>query len=247
MKIDLYCTCYNESAAAPYILDYWAKFVTNAYVYDNGSTDNVLDILRAEKRFNIEIRHYDTGGTLNDGVITELRNAVWKHSCGKADFVVMCDFDEALWSRDMDAALMSMKGQNATICAPIIYELTSEVLPVHDPQKLLHESVGRGTLHMDFGKHILFDPNLISETNYSPGAHFCSPSGTVRYYDGNDIYLFHCKYIDRVLYIANHERTHARLSDTNKQNGWGVQYMESTGQAEGAFETMLNKSIKLEV
>jgi hypothetical protein len=247
MQIDLYCFCYNESKIAPFILDYWAKFVTNAYVYDNGSTDGTQDILLAENRFNVELRHYDTGNTLNDGIITDLRNDIWKQSRGVADFVVVCDFDEALFCANIISTLQYMLDNNKTICAPIIYELTSEVLPAYTPDKLMHQNIGQGMLHMKYGKHILFNPNLVNEINYSPGAHVCRPTGVVNYYDNKDIYLFHCKRIDRELFAERFIMIKNRMSEINKHNGWGVQYTASLHEAMKEYDEMLNKSNKLPI
>ena len=247
VKVDVYCFCYNESRIAPFIMDYWARFATNVHVYDNNSTDGVQDMLCAEKRFNVEVRHYDSEDKLNDGIITGLRNSVWKQSRGAADFVVVCDFDEALYSKDMMRTLQTMMDDRKTICAPIIYELMSERLPEHVSEELLHGIIGRGVMNMAYGKHILFDPNLINEINYLPGAHVCNPTGVVDYYDNKDVFLFHCKRIDIDLFKQKFMMMQSRMSETNRRNGWGVQYLAAMDVALMEYYEMMKNSIQLPI
>ena len=83
MKVDVYVLCYNESKLVPFALDYWAKFATNVYILDNGSTDNTIELLKAESRFNIEIIPFDSNNELNDAIYLELKNNIWKKSIGK--------------------------------------------------------------------------------------------------------------------------------------------------------------------
>ena len=42
-KIDIYVLCWNEMQIAPFIVDYWKRVARHVYVYDNGSTDGVIN------------------------------------------------------------------------------------------------------------------------------------------------------------------------------------------------------------
>jgi len=247
MKVDVYCPCYNESRIAPFMLDYWARFATNVYVYDCGSTDGVQDILRGETRFNVELRDYPWKDEVNDEILTEFKNNIWKSSRGHADFVVICDFDEALWSDDLEWELVNMRANRQTICLPIIYQLLSKKFPVYIPHRLMHETIDFGYHYPWFGKRVLFNPNEIAEINFSAGCHACAPTGRVNYYDGGGIYLFHCKYIDLNYHLERHFLTQSRMSDINKTNGWGVQYMADKDAAIEEYNGMINKSKKLKL
>lgn len=120
IKIDAYVLCWNEEKLAPFLLDYYSNFVSNLYILDNGSTDNTLNILKAEKRFNVEIIPYESGNKLDDSKYLELKNNIWKRSKGKADFVVVCDFDEFLYANDILDKFQYMKDNGMTICQPYI-------------------------------------------------------------------------------------------------------------------------------
>lgn len=74
------------------------------------------------------------------------------------------------------------------------------------------------------GKQILFNPNEIQEINYAPGAHYCEPIGNIKYYDKKDIYLFHGKYLSVEYVVEKHKKYKERLSNINKEKGWGIHY-----------------------
>lgn len=46
VKIKVYTTTYNNAAILPFIIDYWKLYAHSVVVYDNGSTDNTLGILK---------------------------------------------------------------------------------------------------------------------------------------------------------------------------------------------------------
>ena len=126
VKVDVYVLCYNEEMLVPFMLDYWAKFATNVYVLDNNSTDNSVQMLSQENRFNVEIISYESNNELNDSIYLELKNNAWKRSIGKCDFVVVCDFDEALFSVSITEELQYMLANEQTICFPTIFDMYSE-------------------------------------------------------------------------------------------------------------------------
>lgn len=245
MKVDVYVLCYNEERLIPFMLDYWATFATNVYVLDNESTDNSIKLLKNENRFNVEIITYKTNNELNDLKYLELKNNIWKNSIGKCDFVMVCDMDEALFSPNIIEELTYMKHNNMTILFPKIYNMFSNNFPIYEPNKFLHEIVCNGIEYQSFGKRVLFDPNKITEINYQPGAHQCSPVGIINYYDRNKIFLLHYKFLSIQYVLDRYRMYHERMSDINKQYKWGFQYGEESHKTINYFNSEMEKIINV--
>ena len=244
VKVDVYVLCYNEEKLVPFMLDYWAEFATNVYVCDNMSTDNSVELLLKEKRFNIEILTYNSNNELNDGIFLYLKNNIWKRSIGKCDFVVMCDFDEALYSNNIIGELKYMKDNNMTICFPKIFDMYSQEFPTYDVD-LLHDIIKLGFPYQEFGKRLLFNPNEIKEINYAPGAHSCFPIGNVKYYDRENLFLFHYKSLS-IEYILNRYKIYReRLSMLNKNNKWGIQYSFEDQKSIDFFNETYSKCVNV--
>ena len=115
MTIHLYTLCWNEMDILPFVVDYWKRFVTHAYVYDNGSTDGSVEYL---KQFDwITVEHYESDG-MDDSKLRDIKNTKWKQSKGNADWVVVCDMDEIVYSKDLGKVLekASSNGYTAIDC-----------------------------------------------------------------------------------------------------------------------------------
>lgn len=106
MTVHLYSVCYNEIDILPFVIEYWKKFVSHAYIFDNGSTDGSVEFLN---RFDwITVEHFDSDG-MDDDILKDIKNNCWKKSRGIADFVVVCDIDEILYSNRIIDELEYMK------------------------------------------------------------------------------------------------------------------------------------------
>lgn len=219
MQIDIYTVCKNEAMIAPFIADYWKSVAddVNVFVYDEMSEDGTREYL-SSLGFVTVIDNPTDG--LDDNNHVMIKNNCWKHSRGKADFVIVCDFDEVLFSWDVESlrkSLDAMKFEGRSILAPLSFNVVSDSFPVYDG-RYLHEICRYGfNDYVWYTKPILFDPDMIEEINYVHGAHCCHPVGDIRWYNPNDVFLVHCKYLgfeyyrDRVI-----ER---KLSEYNKSHG----------------------------
>ena len=94
LKIWVYTFCYNEELILPYVIEYWKPYATKVIVYDNGSTDKSVEIL---KKYDwIEVRKYDTNNTFDPEKIQQYKSVCYQESIGQADYVMVCDIDEVL-------------------------------------------------------------------------------------------------------------------------------------------------------
>jgi hypothetical protein len=176
MKVWLYTFAWNEARLAPFFLRHysdrslWDKIV----VYDNGSTDDTVDILSADPR--VEVRPYDTGGRMSDYAMQALRSNHWKEARGKCDWVYTPDFDEFLWHPgDLAVALQGLFFRSHSVVRPFGMEMVSHTYPVDDGRTPITDLVRRGRPHPWYCKPTLFDPDVVEEINFTGGAHDARP------------------------------------------------------------------------
>lgn len=244
MIVHLHTLVYNEIDRLPFAIPYWEKCATHVFVYlMKSSDDGSREYLEQFKDF-VEICEIDDSDGFNDSRNQELKNNVWKKSRGIADFVIVTDFDEFVYSPNWEEELKYMKEHNYTIVSPEIFHLGTyeNVIDKYKGNKniFLHKIIGKGVYDNGFGKHCIFNPNEIQEINYSPGAHICHPIGNVKYYDKKRLVLFHAKYLGKKWFLERENILQARLSVTNLRKGHGVQYLWNDDKKIEGFEKMVN-------
>lgn len=244
ITVDVYVLCYNELKLSKFVLDYWNLFATNVYIYNNKSTDGCIELLKQENRFNIEIIDFDTNDKIDDKKYLKIKNNEWKKSKNVADFVVVSDFDEIIYSKNIMTELKFMKDNNYTICIPNTYQMFSKTIPKYNGQ-LLHNIIQTGYNDPTFGKIILFNPNKINNINYTPGAHSAKPNGEINIYINNNIFLLHFKNIEFNSLYEKHLIYSKRLSKYNLRFNCGKQYNDNYYKQLNDFNDGLNKSINI--
>lgn len=184
LKIELYTCGYNEEFQLKFAIDYWKRFITDesdfrVFYYDNMSTDSSVDIL---KQYDwITVISFDTGGEMNEHVLTHIRNNCWKQS--NADFVLVVDVDEVFYSKDIISELKKMKKQGIGAVACNWYALCGDNVPEYKEGLLLHQQIGKAyKQHINhregfggYGKIQLFNPKLAVDMHYSLGMHYAFP------------------------------------------------------------------------
>lgn len=225
IKVDVFTLCYNEMDILPFVIDYWKLFARHVYVFDNGSDDGSVEYL---KKFNwISVMPFYSDG-FNDGRHVDIKNNMWKIS--DADFVVVCDMDECLYHENIMDVLQYMKHNGQSIsCTAQLSTISNDFHEYPGNGKLYHQLDGvRFGNNINLGdKCIIFNPRMIQQICYEPGAHKCHPIGIVNFYDKqNSDPLMHIhikdlsinKMMERIKMYAN------RLSEDNKRFRWGYQY-----------------------
>jgi glycosyltransferase involved in cell wall biosynthesis len=241
-----YVLCWNEIQILPFIIDYWKTIARKVIVYDNGSTDGTIEYL--QKYDWIEVRYFDTGNTFNDRIHMNIKNECWKEQKGKdIDFVIVSDLDEILWGKNLYEDIKYIKDNNISIVKPSGYNFMSLKFPEYKENVLLHEQVKKCYSHIGYSKPILFNPNLVDEINYCPGAHNCSPRMKTNIMHSDSIFVFHfkCLGLDYLL-NRNNNVLKNRLSRENLMNRWGVHYLNSIERTTQEFNDDLNKCINVD-
>lgn len=247
--IHIHTICHNDRDIMPYIIKYWRLYGDHVYVYlMSSSNDGSREYLQQFPDFIsiIEIEDNNNKCNLRNQII---KNERWKESRNIADFVIVTDFDEVIYAKNLKQKLAYMKKNNMTIVKPEIYELitANNVLDenVLDENKLIHEQITSAFYYPKFGKHCLFNPNLINEINYKPGSHVCKPIGKVKYYDNKNIYLIHIKYLGLNRFINNCNYQKNRLSEENKKKKLSKQYYKSIKELSEDFDFKLKRSVNI--
>lgn len=246
MNIHLHTICHNDIDILPFAINYWKKSVSHVFVYlMSSSNDGSKEYLSQFNDF-ISVIPVADDNELNDVRNVVLKNKAWKASRGKADFVIVTDLDEFIFSNNLENELEYMKNNGMTIVAPEVYHLISEQGPeVLNKSDLLHKQVRYGYYDPKFGKYCIFNPNEIDDINFMPEAHICHPRGNIKYYDKHKIFLLHAKYVGRKRFIEKSHFYSSRLSQMNKENKYGIEHTYNDNILEELFNKKLNNAVNL--
>jgi hypothetical protein len=86
--------------------------------------------------------------------------------------------------------------------------------------------IKHGVRAEQYDKSILFNKSYIKEINYDPGCHTCNPKGVINYGKGL-VNLYHMIAINEQHIVDKYLRNADRMSEENKKNKWGHQYLQS--------------------
>lgn len=237
--VHYYAVCWNEEAILPWVFDYYGDFVDRFYIYDNYSSDGTERIVNSNP--NATLLKFGKEGQFDDSANQTVKNSCWKHSRGKADLVVVCDMDEFLYHKDMEAVLQSICEQRVSFPTISGYEMYSLDWPEYDRTKQLPEVVKMGVRSKWFDKHIVFDPHRIVDTNYDSGAHHACPTGVVNRGDTDtELKVLHYKYLGINYLLDRYKQLGNRLSSYNIENDLGTHYLIKKQELEEQFNSGLN-------
>lgn len=256
MKLDWYVLCYNEEFIIPWIVQYWERIKQDGidlhvYVYDNCSSDKSVEML--SKYDWITIAQFQTEGQ-DDIVQAQIKNTVWKRSKGKADFVVVSDFDEIIWSNDLESELQYMKDNDYNVLGTAWYAFCGDEIPAYDKDKYLHQMVGKGYKqhinHMKeyghLGKFMIINPNTIDDMGWSVGNHICNPSSELRLYVSDKIVAFHInKGLSEDYFVNRRKIMSDNLSTRNKLYGMCFEYGYPEEKSREEYRQYQNEAVDI--
>lgn len=231
--ITIHTLTYNEELIIEFFIQHYRKNFPNCIIniFDNESTDKTVEIA---KSYNCNIITYKTNNTLSDLEYLKIKNNCWKNAT--TEWVVVCDCDELLELNEND--LLNEINNDTTIIKPEGYSL------MNNNERINLDSMNFGFRDFGFDKCVMFDSKKINEINYSPGGHSCSPIGIVKY-NFKKYRLLHYKYLSPKYSVERHKMFGERLSQDNKQRGWGVHYTFSSDSIIEFYKNKQNELIKL--
>lgn len=233
-RIWVYTITYNESHFVKNFLTAY-KEAERIVVYDNMSTDNTRELLKEDDR--VEIRDYYSNGQIRDDLYLSIKNNCWKEARGKADWVIVVDFDE-IFTRariindvpvlDLDLTDAYYNGWN--VFRPYGYNMVSLEAPLYAEGHPFEYSK-KGVFHNPAIKMCCFRPDQISEIRFEPGCHTANPLDmdgkidNVRILMNQDFKLLHYKFWNVDHYMKRMKDYQTRMSNQNKEHGWGWHYL----------------------
>ena len=233
--------CYNEAAVIDWVVDYWLRLKGQldgfkVVVYDNFSTDNSVELLSQYDW--IEIRKFLSDGH-NDVIQQQVKQGAWREFKGKYDFICICDFDEMLWSDNIKEELQYMKENGYNVLGNEWIAFCGKKMPTYTDGKYLHQLVKRGyhqyinhtNGYGHLGKFLLFDSSIL-DIQWSVGQHILyDVKPQFKLYVSDKIITFHInKGLSEDYFVSKRKQMGARLSETNKRCGMGVEYLNPEHQ-----------------
>lgn len=235
--VHTYAISFNEEVLMPHFLKHYESFSEKIFIYDNFSDDKTRDICL---KFNkVELNSFDTGNQIRDDVYLKLKNEIWKKSRGLADFVIVCDIDEFIYSKNISKVLELAYDEQVSIIKCEGYNMVSDRLPT-DSSNLFND-YKFGAREVNFDKKIIFNPNLIDEINYGHGAHKCFPIGKIKY-SRTSFALLHYKFISLKYIQERYRLFESRLSKYNRNLNLGYHYTFSRYKIKREFQSVKKKS-----
>ncbi|RAP73351.1 glycosyltransferase family 2 protein [Paenibacillus montanisoli] len=241
MIIHVYAICWNEERMLPFFFKHYDHIADHYFIFDNGSTDASLPILRSHPRVTID--KFEVYGDSLVAAALGLFNQFWKQSRGKADWVIVCDIDEHLYHQNLRAYLQECASQGITLVAPSAYEMVSDFFPGQD--KPLHESVRDGVRIPLYDKPLIFNPNAVQEINFTLGRHLAKPVGHIIQSPNKDVLLLHYKYLGYDYLNTRYSTLRQGLRSGDIEKGAGYQYLWNEQQKMDMFLHWKNRSVRV--
>lgn len=229
-RVCVYTLTYNEFDTIPYFYWYYMSSSERIVAYDNESCDGTEILLRTYPK--VHYRKFETKDTLNDLVMNNLYNQMWKEAKDLGfDWVVVCASDEYLYpGKGLSRTFFQWLEDNEYDAVEGIgcQMFSEDAIPdsKSNPNHLF-QMFNSGFHCPWYNKILAFNCQRIQDINYSFGCHHANP---VRYdgqppkiYRSPDTLVLHYKFIGGKR-RQEHRRIlrAARLSEDNRKNGLGM-------------------------
>ncbi len=229
-RIHLYALCWNEARILPFFFRHYDSIVDRYFIFDNGSTDGSLELLK--KHTKVSIGAFSVEGPSFVLAAVDFYNHCWKQSRGQADWVIVCNIDEHLYHADLRAYLASLSPHVSLIIAAG-YEMVSDTFPPGNV--VLSDHVRTGFRYQLYDKPAIFAPHSIKEINFTPGRHDAAPEGVVATPPAQEVKLLHYKCLGLVYFVARSNQLRPGLREIDLAHGWGCQYVWDDAQKQDYF------------
>lgn len=237
MSVLVLTVCKDEEQLIPFFLRHYETIADKIIVYDGGSTDKSLELLKTHSKVEIVSVPNEK---MNNLELMQIRNEAYKEYREDFDWVIVCDLDEFLWHKNLKEKLEEFRKARITIPTITGYQMISTTFPDNQTGQL-YDCIREGftdTEHLN--KSMIFNPKCV-DIRYEMGAHKANPTGTV-VYSQEPLYLLHFKYIGYTEFIERNKRMAARVSEEDKKHNWAFHYALDAKMTPEEFQQLKNKA-----
>jgi hypothetical protein len=192
LKIWLFAVFGNEAELMPYFLRHYAPWVNRLILFDNCSTDGTADLIRACPQASVK-PYVTIDRTVQDSVVmAEFLAQAYREARGQADYAIVVDCDEFLWSRSapLRDVLHRCRAQGVQAIKSCGYQMITDFFP--DGEQPITELVRCGVRDAEYDKMSVFDPAL--DVAWVPGRHNYQ-IGSGQRATALDVRLLHYRYL----------------------------------------------------
>jgi hypothetical protein len=244
MRVHLYSICWNEVTMLDHFFEHYDSWVDRFVIYDDGSTDGSIDRLRAHPK--VELRTFER--VVDDSFVLshqKLQNDVWRESKNTADWVIITALDEFLQVKNWDNHLYLRRclEQGVTLIPALGFQMVSDRFPDRN-EDLLKQCRWGAPYHM-MNKLSIFNPDALSETNFSVGRHDAKPEGILKAPAIDEMMLLHYKYLgyDRTFHRQN--SLGARLGALDNSKRWGFEYHWKQDEFQRSWDSFKRSAVDI--
>lgn len=240
LKIEAYIQAWNREDTIAFTINHYKKFCDKVIIYDNFSDDKTREIAEAS---GCEVRLFGQAGILDDQAYKTWKNSGWKGS--DADWVIVVDDDEILYSEDLVFTLKQATTRGETIFKPQGFSIHSDEMPKEDWLELRS-----GFTDNNYSKLCVFNPKAIREIGYEFGCHTHMkgfPQGRV-IQSSMPLYLLHYRSVggvERLLKRWREYEPRRQRSAINMKWNLGHQYAQKEEDIRKEWKESLEKSAPL--
>jgi len=211
----------------PSFIRHYGGFADEIHIFDDGSTDGSAGYAESH---GCDVQRYGAGGC-DETKLRDLKNSCWKSLRGvRNSWAIVVDVDEFIhFDRHVGIHdpitfreyLDSLIHSSFTVIHTIGYQMVSDWLPDQNIDITDQQEMRYGYADHLYSKPAIFRADLISEMNYSLGAHFThGVTGLYGSYVCPDIKLLHYRFIGGPHFLnARQEAYHSRAA-ANIKKGW---------------------------
>jgi hypothetical protein len=242
LTIHVYTHCWNEEKMLPYFFRHYDGIADRYFVFDTGSTDRSLEILRSHSR--TQLSTVMSGGDSFVEENTARQNEFWKQSRGVADWVIVTAIDEHLYHPDLSGYLKRCRDEGITLIKAEGYEMVSNEFP--RGVKPLYKLIKLGMRSAQwFDKVQAFDPDKIEEINYEPGRHVAHPTGEVIMPAAGEVKLLHYKFLGMDYVVRRYSQLKTGLRPKDIKMSWGSQYLWDSEKIVARYEEIKSNAVQV--
>ena len=210
----------------PFFFQHYDRLVTQYFVFDNGSNDASLALLRAHPK--VTLKHYSTKDGTLIGAAPGFYETVWHASRSVADWVLIVDIDEHLHHTDGVQYFAECWRSGMTVIPAEGYEMVAAAFPAAGAT--LSATIRCGVRQPKMDKLCVFRPDAITRIGFEIGRHRAAPHGRIVSPSSPALKLLHYKFLGESYVTARFGELRERIPDAERDRGWARHYFQAPAQ-----------------